>query len=511
MSRRSFIILTSLTILLISVPYVLAHYSAGTDLVFTGFLQNPMDGKSYLGKMREGWMGSWQFTMLASSVPARGSLVNLYYLFLGHISRWTGLSLILTFHFIRILGAVFFCVVLRKFIDEYLESVNPKVKVIAFALVVLGSGSGWLAAFFGGFTSDFWVAEAYPFLSMYSSPHFIIGLALLLDFFRNAGKPLKSPSIPGMVLKGLLLGLVFPFAMVIAGVVAISLQIWDIIGGVQPIRWWMLSFLIPGGLVLIYQYAVIQSDPILSAWNSQNLTLSPPFWDFLVSFTPAIVLALLGIIYLARNTIVFRSRLLIVWIIAGAILAYFPFQLQRRFLLGLFIPIACLAAIMLAWLLDRKAIVYRMAAWVLLIGSFLTNILILFGGINAIVSQSSEIYYPKTLQSAFTWMLDHPNKDGVVLSLPKTGLLIPGASGWRVLIGHPFETPNYSSLSTEVERLFSVSTTQSDFDAFLNRYGINTLFIGPDERSKLNDPPWLAAYRIVYQNPQVVIYSTAPE
>ena len=47
-------------------------------------------------------------------------------------------------------------------------------------IVILGSGLGWIAAFFQQSTSDLWVAEAYPFLSAYTNPHFPLAIALML-------------------------------------------------------------------------------------------------------------------------------------------------------------------------------------------------------------------------------------------------------------------------------------------------------------------------------------------
>ncbi len=120
MSKRSLIFLTALTVLLAALPYVYAAQRGGGDFVFNGFLLNPLDGNSYLAKMREGWQGSWQFSMLYSSQAPQGSYLFLLYIALGHLARWLGLPLLLVFHGARIAGAIALCLALYRFIETYL-------------------------------------------------------------------------------------------------------------------------------------------------------------------------------------------------------------------------------------------------------------------------------------------------------------------------------------------------------------------------------------------------------
>ena len=397
MSKRSFIIFTSLTIMLVTLPYLFAAQSGGDSLVFNGFLLNPVDGNSYLSKMREGWLGHWQFTLLNSSQAPEGSYLFLFYIFLGHVSRWLGLPLIFTFHAARVLSSFFLCWMLYRFLDVYLMGRSPWTKTIGFALVSLGSGLGWLAAFFGGFTADFWVAEAYPFLSMYSNPHFPLGLALILDFFIQLRNPVTRSRFFWLVVKGILLAIVMPFGVVVAGLVAGGAQLWEIIEKKSPLRWWMLGFLVPGGLFLIYQYIVIQSDPVLSGWNAQNLTYTPPLWDILLSFSPALVLTLGVIAWAIQSREVEKYKLLVVWLAAGLILAYVPFQLQRRFLLGYYIPIACLAAIALDWLAASRKRLSRIGVAAAVTASLISNLFILIGGVSAAAQHQPELYYLKSI------------------------------------------------------------------------------------------------------------------
>ena len=79
----------------------------------------------------------------------------------------------------------------------------------AFLLSGIGSGLGWTVFAFGQMTGDFWVAEAYPFLSSYANPHFPIGLGLMLWILMFAfGEKTRYWQIGGLAL---LLGIIMPF------------------------------------------------------------------------------------------------------------------------------------------------------------------------------------------------------------------------------------------------------------------------------------------------------------
>lgn len=507
MSKRSQIILTVVTILLITLPYLFAMANSGEEYVFNGFLLNPFDGNSYLAKMRLGWSGEWQFSLPFSAEQTQGGFLFLFYIFLGHLAKWLSLPLLMTFHLARITGAIILCLVLARFIRIYLSEFSPKTQTITFGLMCLGSGLGWLAAFFGGFTSDFWVAEAFPFLSMYSNPHFPLGMALIVGYFTTLKDPHFSGKWYWLLIDGLLLAIIMPFGVVVAGIVTAALQLWDIVKKVYPIRWWSLSFLVPGGLFLIYQYIVTLSDPLLVAWNLQNVTQTAPLWDVLISFSPVLIAAIVGIVYLYRQGILFEYRLFVVWIIAGFVLAYFPFQLQRRFLFGYFIPITGLAGLMLGKMLEQPRRFTRAGVGLFLAASFFTNLIILAGGLFAISSHDPKIYYPQTMQSAFDWMSAKTTSRPLVLASPETGLIIPGATGWRVIYGHPYETPKALYREEQVEAVYRGDKSGEELDQFIKEEGIDYIFYGPFEQAYGSSPEFFAGYTLVYSNREVSIFA----
>src|SRR5215471_14583241 len=86
-----------------SLPYI-AAYHVPADHVFSGVLVNPADGNSYFAKMREGLRGDWLFTLPYTARPGPGVFIFTYYLFLGHLARWTGASLDSVYAVARALG-----------------------------------------------------------------------------------------------------------------------------------------------------------------------------------------------------------------------------------------------------------------------------------------------------------------------------------------------------------------------------------------------------------------------
>jgi hypothetical protein len=114
---------------------------------------------------------------------------------------------------------------------------------------------GWLALFTGAFTSDFWVAETYPFLSAYANPHFPLGLALVLwlltpassnrmpgqddpdengRFTRRAGRRLADPF--AIVLASLALAAISPFGVVVVLCILSTLFLFEFWGRLLALR-----------------------------------------------------------------------------------------------------------------------------------------------------------------------------------------------------------------------------------------------------------------------------------
>lgn len=498
-------------LLAVTLPYALAALAAGPGDVFAGFLFNPIDGATYLAKTRQGWAGMWRFTLPFTAEPGEGAYLFLFYLFLGHLARWTGLPLIGMFHFARLVGAGLLVLALARFFDSAMPGRRDLARLATW-LAVCGSGLGWLIVFLGPLPTDFYVAEAYPFLAMFANPHFPLGLAILLEgliLLMNPGGRLRAARLAGL---GLLLAVILPFGLVVALLVAALWAGWTWIEERrlewQPVAAWGLL----GGPALLYQYAAALMDPVLAGWNAQNQTPSPPLYDFLLSFSPALILAGYGAYRMVRSQAGAAGdlmtdagrRILIAWLAAGLLLVYCPFPLQRRFLLGYYIPAAGLAVVGLDFLRRRWPARARALTGALVGLSLVTNLLLLGIAMTGVLTRAPALYLTQGESQALAWIRQETAPEALVLASPEMGRWIPAFTGRRVIYGHPFETVNAAEEEARVQAFFAGEAAIGPDGRFYG-YAVDYVFYGPRDPSLR--PAGLETLTPVYDAEGVQIYA----
>jgi hypothetical protein len=514
-----------LFIFFISAPFIFADQASGSEYHFGGFLLNPIDGNSYLAKMYQGSLGTWKFKFPYTAEQGDGAYIFLYYLGLGKLAEFLGLSMQFTFHAARFAGAILMLLALWNFFTSILDSTRSKW--LAFSLAIFGSGLGWLAALFGAFTADFWVAEGFPFLAAYANPHFPLGLAILVYLLTPAGMSekdepgeLQFPPGPVIAVGSLLLAFLLPFGVIIAGSVYAVLAVWQSWtrvnasrGPVKNIKHIIselldngtlrkLIWLLAGGLpVITYEIWLTRFNPLFNEWNSQNLTASPPLWDLLLSYGPLLLFAVPGG-WFALRTKKSAVRILIVWALVSALLIYFPWGLQRRFLLGFAIPLAGLAGIGLDAVFRRRKIYGTAVLSLLLILVIPTNMMVILGGLQAVQSRDRRIFISAEELKGMEWIASHTDQDALILAGPETGTLIPAYSGRTVFYGHPFETAHAADMESAVTHFYDGTIDDYELSMLENA---DYIFYGPREASlgTINLDP---NYKLVYSSGKLKIY-----
>jgi hypothetical protein len=498
-----------LTVLIVSINLLLLFYgymTGGADRVFGGLLYNTIDGQSYFVKIKEGFNGDWRFTLAYSCEQSEGTYVFLYYIFLGHLARWLGLSIPFVFHFARLVNAGLLVFALAHLIARILPQNRWAVR--ALWLTCLGSSMGYVALLFGRLSDNERVAEAYPFLSIFGNPHFTLGMAIFVTIIicLLMKDNWKQAFIAGGL--ALLLAVVQPFLVVSIVTVASLYTAW------KWLREHRLDYRMPlliglgGGIYLIYQYWALTTEPILAQWTAQNVTPSSVWWDFILCLSPAIFYCLLALI--RRDHLAFRPHpVMVIWLVSLIVLTYAPFALQRRFMAGIYIPLVILAFLGVTAFLEHP----RLTRW-------LHNLLWIFSLPGAVVFLLLPVYGIGTMNNAFFlsrgevdalhWLNESGQPGSLVLASPSTGLFIPTYTEDCVFYGHPFETLNQEANEQLVTNMFKGVFGTPQAKAYLSSKGVDYIFYGPRER-ELGAPEFLSDLVVIYSNNDVVIYQYPQE
>lgn len=486
--KKDWILVTLVCILFttaISLPYYYASNIGGSANSFNGFLLNPQDGNSYLAKMYQGWQGEWRFKLPFTYDPGEGVYIFLFYLGLGHLARIFDLSLILVFHTARILCSLLMLISLWEFFKVILES--PRSRRIAFFLATLGSGMGWLLLGFGLITSDFWIAEAYPFLSAYANPHFPLSIAIVVWILKKWFQKDKNiGTYIFTVIGSLALSVINPFGVIVLLIVFAGVGIWQLVSKreyQENLR--ALTLISLSGIpLLVYDYWIANFDPIIRIWNQQNITPSPPIWDILVSFSPALLFGIYGILCITQinqNKIDPKLMVLLVWAVCGLGFIYLPLGLQRRFMLGIYIPVSGLAAYGIDLISKDNRRMYLISLMILFSLAIPSNLITIMASISGIQEQNALIYLLEDEVAVLKWIENNTELETVILASPEMGLFIPAYTGRRVVYGHPYESLDALENKKIVEDIYSGKYSKTKLNQFLLDYGIDIIMVGPRE------------------------------
>jgi hypothetical protein len=483
-------------ILVSNLPYLIAWAATPDDAHFTGLVFNPQDGHSYVAKMRQGFEGSWRFHLPYTPEQSEGAYLFLYHLWLGHLARWTGLSLIGVYHGARILGGIAMLVGIYALAFELSDRRGERGTM--FLLTSLGSGLGWLAGTAQVQTADLWVAEAFPSYSLMANAHFPLAIALMAviavcglritGLATKENRPAKKwPWGAGMILAAVLLGGIQPFGLVpVFGGLGVML----VAGALREraIPWQASTWIIVAAAIALpyplYMQTAIRSDPVLAAWNVQNTTPSPPLWDWGLSYGLLLVLALFGAAVAARRGSD-GDFLLLGWVLVTVAGMVLPLPLQRRLSIGLGVPIGLLAG-MGWWHTVRTRIQpRRRSLWRALVIAFsaLTAVFLMVMVSLAALSGEPWFYLSSGEWDALRWLREEAAPEAVVLCAPQTGTFVPAWAGKRVVYGHPFETLNAERRRAQVQAYWSSGLSPSEQDLFLRDNRVGYILVGPREQA----------------------------
>jgi hypothetical protein len=500
------------------IPYMLAGWLAPSGVRFGGFLLNPLDGFSYLAKMRQGMDGAWLFHLPYAPEPGTGVPLFLFYLLLGHIQAWTGFSPLTVFHAFRVVGAAGMFLAAFRLLEGTLK--ERRGVWAGYALILAGGGLGWLALPLGIAASDLTIPESVPLLTALVNPHFPLAAGFLILSMATLGPETIGARWRWAVafLCGTALGVLLPFVVVVAVAVPFVWLVWEWLHGRTtglgtPAGWLRDRWMAWGGLCLgaspwvLYGLWLTRFHPVLRLWQAQNQTPSPSPLAYL--FGVAVPLALIGLGWRrARPERTTGGRLLLVWILVTAVCLYLPGLMQRRLSLGWAIPLAGLAGMSLsALLVEQKKWAVGLAASLLLTLPSLA--IVLAAGLSSVAQAAAISVVADPDLRAMEWAGANLPSAALVLAGPLTGNRLPAFSGLRVLYGHPFETPNAALAEASVLRLINWQGTSQDALREARSAGVGFVYVGDGERALAHGTQWWDVLPVVYASDGVSIYQVS--
>jgi hypothetical protein len=539
-AERRWVLWFGLIVLIItSMPYLIGFFRQGEAWQFTGFVFGIEDGNSYIGKMMSGAYGAWLFRTPYTTMFQHGVVAFIPYLLLGKLASGTGLheQLIALYQVFRMVGGILAILATYDFLAIFIVSID--LRRFGLVLCVLGGGLGWLAVVLGSksLPLEFYSPETFGFLGIFGIPHlalaratFLWALVIYLRFVSNADPSWWRQSL-WLGLLWLVTALAQPITALVLGLViglhCLVTGFWQMFfrhkekDGLK--RWRgvvlmvVMSFILPASF-LLYNFVSFSIDPFLKAWTLQNIIRSPEPVQYLIAYGLVLPFAIAGILQLFRLD-TWKGLFFAAWVLALPLLAYAPFNLQRRLLEGVWVALVALAMVAFdGWRFRSPAsgapIFVRKLDWSrwMLLLALPSTFVLLSGAILTSWRPSIPVFRLKGETDAFEYLKQSASPGDVVLASFDTSNALPAWAPLRVVAGHGPESVGLAELRPRVEAFYSSVINDEDRRQLLREQKVRFVIWGPLER-KLGDwDPGTAPYlEKVYEAGEFQIYEIAPD
>ena len=503
--KRWLLYFSLILVVVTTLPYVLGFAMQGQEWRFSGFFLGVEDGNSYIAKMLSGANGNWLFKTPYTAYSQEGAFAFIPYLLLGKLTAPPGQheQLLALFQLFRCLGIFAMVYTTYAFAAFFLKEV--KARRFAAVLAMVGGGLGFLNAFgikFGGYAGlplEFYSPETFGFLSALSLPHLAVARALLLwgllayltfdpgdGTIRQAGK---------IGLLWTLLGLFQPLDVVIGWAIlgisfVIELIVWKVrrqetehgngfaVQAKLKLILWVVLFSSP---IPVYSAVAFNLESFLRTWTTQNIILSPPPLDYLAAFALLLPFAIGGLV----RGIKAGQRgisLLAGWLIIFPILAYAPYNLQRRLPEGIWVDICILAAMCV---FGQNPNPWRRWSWIPYMG-ILTTLFLLMGAYWTVLHPTEPVYLPRAEVDSFNFLTDEPG-EAVVLADFEVSNSLPAWANVYTMIGHGPESIHLAELQPQVEAFLAGEQAAT----LVEQFGVGYVLAGPKDASGMASYPFL--------------------
>jgi hypothetical protein len=168
-------------------------------------------------------------------------------------------------------------------------------------------------------------------------------------------------------------------------------------------------------------------------------------------------------------------------------LIYLPFNLQRRLVEGVQIPLSMLAAMGLMKVTGthsrNPSLRSRLVMSVALVGLLPTNVMLIVGNSMALRGRPAPVFRDAEEVAVLNWLSRRVEPSDVVLTSYGTGNYLPARVDARAFVGHGPESADVEQKKALVARFFDEATDDAWRRQLLKDYGVDFVFWGPMERN----------------------------
>jgi hypothetical protein len=514
LTERKWVIVFAITVMLITtLPYFLGYWVETSDPQhawrFSGFVFGVEDGNSYIAKALTGAFGAWLFRTPYTVIPQNGVIAFLPFLLLGKLVSAPGMheQLVALFHLFRFFAGILSILATYDFINYFIN--NIKLSQFGLVIATLGGGLGWILLLFGKsvlmgtLPLEFYSPEAFGFLGIYGLPHVAMARALLfwglLWHFKLARESEKVSYKNGLTIGfiWLFVALMQPLTAFIMGMVLglhLVIVIVPKLGSLNmpgssestivgsKIRLFLLE-LLPPLPFFIYYVISFAGDEFMRVWSAQNMITSPHPVHYLLAYGILLPLVIAGIYATIKQKWV-EAGVLVGWLILAAMLAYAPISIQRRLVDGIWVVLVVLMLIGYQWIEKiRPTLNLRWCLPVMVCFTIPSAVILVVGGIIAVLKPSEPIFRPNSEVAAFQFLGGFVQPNDVVLASYETGNALPAWAPVRVLIGLGPESAYLPEFSRQVEIFYDNDSNDAARQAIIEKYAIRYVFWGPHEQA----------------------------
>jgi len=461
------ILISVVLIILTTIPYFYLYANTPTGYIYDWATYiNPGDNFVYYSYINQASEGNWLLDNLYTGEVTVATL-RPFWLILGKTAALFNFSAPFIFHAFRLLlipALVFFSYL---FISYFIKSI--KQRLLASALFLLAAGQGWLYILLNPYfwlnnkwanvPFDFFMADAFPFSAMLTSPHFTASWSIFLIVIFFGWLSLQYKQVSYAITAGLAGWFLLLFQPFFIPTIFVLLCGWWIYRTIvkKTICWYgtfnLSLIVLLVSPAIIYYFYLYFFDWVTVVKTAQNYLLSPKLGVSAVSFGLLWLLSMFGVYWWRQQSSLGKRldniKFLAGWAILGWVLIYLPFLWQRRLAVGWHFPLIILSSFFFIIINSKLASKYRNwdikkyflwvpVAVILVLSNFniLANNFFYYARGNY-----SLYYYPQELGVVTDWLNANSRSSDLMLSNDEITLMaLPGLVNRKVFVGHLVET-----------------------------------------------------------------------